>query len=525
MATPVTVATHDTYDAVVIGAGPNGLAAAITLARAGHSVIVYEAKDTIGGGSRSRELTLPGFFHDVCSAIHPYALASPFFRTLPLERYGVEWVYSPAPLAHPLPDGRAAVLERAFGDLDRTLGADAAAWRRLIAPQVAWWDTIVDGALGPIRPLHQVQHPIASLALLRFGTFALQSVRGLAQRTFADDPARALLAGIASHSMLPLERAPTAAAAMLMATMAHVVGWPMARGGSQRIVDALAAYLRDLGGEIVTGRPITSLDELPPARAILADITPRQLVRIAGNQLPERYVRRLGRYRYGPGVFKVDFALDGPIPWRNPDCLRAATMHVGGTLPELAASERAVWSGEPPERPFVLLAQQSLFDESRAPAGKHTAWAYCHVPASSEVDMTERIEAQIERFAPGFRDCILARHTLTAREMEAYNPNYVGGDINGGLASLTQLFTRPLITPNIANPYATPTKGLYLCSSSTPPGGGVHGLCGYFAARATLRDVFGQCEPNPASNDPALLGAPAQASEPWVATAGEERAR
>jgi phytoene dehydrogenase-like protein len=524
MATPATLATHDAYDAVVIGAGPNGLAAAITLARAGHSVIVYEAKDTIGGGSRSRELTLPGFVHDVCSAIHPYALVSPFFRTLPLERYGVEWVYSPAPLAHPLPDGRAAVLERAFGDLDKTLGPDAAAWRRLIAPQVAWWDTIVDGALGPIRPLHQLQRPVRSLALARFGAYALQSVRGLAERSFADDPARALLAGIAAHSMLPLERAPTAAAGVLMATMAHVVGWPMARGGSQRIVDALAAYLRDLGGEIVTGTPIATLDELPPARAILADVTPRQLLAMAGDRLPAGYSRRLARFRYGPGVFKMDFALDGPIPWRNPDCLRAATVHVGGTLPELAASERAVWSGEPPERPFVLLAQQSLFDETRAPAGKQTAWAYCHVPAGSDVDMTARIEAQIERFAPGFRDRILARHTLTASEMEAYNANYVGGDINGGLASLTQLFTRPLITPNIANPYATPAKGLYLCSSSTPPGGGVHGLCGYFAAHAALRDVFGRPELKLMALDAAHHGgALAHSSEPLAA--GEELPR
>ena len=525
-------ATRDTYDAVVIGAGPNGLAAAITLARAGHSVIVYEAKDIIGGGSRSRALTLPGFVHDVCSAIHPYAVASPFFRTLPLKRYGVEWIYSPAPLAHPLPDGRAAVLERAFGDLDRTLGPDASAWRQLIASQVARWDTIVDGALGPIRPLRLLQHPFASLALARFGAFALQSVRGLAERTFADDPARALLAGIASHSMLPLERVPTAAAGVLLATMAHVVGWPMARGGSQRIVDALAAYLRDLGGEIITGTPITTLDELPPARAILADVTPRQLLAMASDRLPEGYTRRLARFRYGPGVFKIDFALDGPIPWRNPDCLRAATVHVGGTLPELATSERAVWNGEPPARPFVLLAQQSLFDETRAPAGEHTAWAYCHVPAGSDVDMTERIEAQIERFAPGFRDRILARHTMTASQMEAYNPNYIGGDINGGLASLTQLFTRPLITPNIANPYATPAKGLYLCSSSTPPGGGVHGMCGYYAASAALRDVFGQRDAGLdtylAQGDPAMPESfrdeQAGGDAPCVSGAGKERA-
>jgi phytoene dehydrogenase-like protein len=485
---------HSGYDAVVVGAGPNGLAAAITLARAGYSVIVYEASETVGGGSRSKELTLPGFTHDVCSAIHPYGVASPFFQSLPLERYGVEWIHSPAPLAHPLPDGRVAVLERSMDELERTLGPDAAAWRRLITPHVEHWDDIVEGALGPIHPLRQLQRPLASLALARFGLYALQSARRMAERVFDDDPARALVAGIAAHAMLPLERAPTAAAAILMIAMAHVVGWPMARGGSQRVADALAAYLRDLGGEIVTGRTITSLDELPPSRAILADVTPRQLLAMAGGRLPEGYAQRLKRFRYGPGVFKIDFALDGPIPWSNPECLRASTVHVGGALPEVATGERMVWNGAPPEHPFVLLAQQSLFDETRAPAGKHTAWAYCHVPHGSDVDMTERIEAQIERFAPGFRDRILAKHTMTARQMEAYNANYVGGDINGGLADLTQLFTRPIITPNIANPYATPTPGLYLCSSSTPPGGGVHGLCGYFAAQAALTTVFGRRE-------------------------------
>jgi phytoene dehydrogenase-like protein len=486
-------AKRTNYDAVVIGAGPNGLAAAITVARAGYSVIVYETCDTAGGGCRSKELTLPGFTHDVCSAAHPYGIVSPFFQTLPLERYDVEWVHSPAPLAHPLPDGRVAVLERDLNRLEETLGAaDAAAWRRMVTPATTHWDTIVEGGLGPLRPLRQLQRPIASLTLARFGLFALQSARGVAERSFTDDPARALLAGIAAHAMMPLERPPTAAAGVLMVAMAHVAGWPVVRGGSQRLADALAAYLRDLGGKIVTGKRVTSLKELPPTRAILADVTPRQLLAMADGQLPEGYARRLGRYRYGPGVFKIDFALDGPVPWRNPECLRAATVHVGGTLPEIALSERAVWNGEPSPRPFVLLTQPSLFDETRAPAGKHTLWAYCHVPHGSDVDMTARVEAQIERFAPGFRDRILAKHTFTAPQMEAYNANYVGGDINGGLADLAQLFTRPIITPDISNPYATPVSGLYICSSSTPPGGGVHGLCGQFAAQAALRAVFGK---------------------------------
>jgi phytoene dehydrogenase-like protein len=481
------------YDAAVIGAGPNGLAAAITLARAGHSVVVYEGGAEVGGGCRSRELTLPGFVSDVCSAIHPYGVASPFLKALPLERYGLEWIHAPAPLAHPLPGGRAAVLERDPAGMDRTLGvADAAAWRRLFASPVAHWDAIADGALGPLRVLHQLQRPRASLALARFGLFALQSARGLAERSFADEPARALFAGVAAHAMLPLDRAPTAAAGMLLATMAHVAGWPLARGGSRRIVEAMAAHLRALGGVIETGRMVATLDELPPARAILADMTPRQLLALAGDRLPDRYARRLGRFRYGPGVFKLDLALDGPIPWSNPECQRAATVHVGGTLAEIAASEGAIWAGATPERPFVLAAQQSLFDASRAPEGKQVAWAYCHVPAGSDEDMTERIEAQIERFAPGFRDRILARHAMNARQMEAYNPNYVGGAINGGQADLRQLLTRPVATLDLANPYATPVEGLYLCSSSTPPGGGVHGLCGHFAARAALRHVFGR---------------------------------
>lgn len=472
-----------TYDAVVVGAGPNGLAAAITLARAGHSVVVFEASDIIGGGCRSKELTLPGYTHDVCSAIHPLAVGSPFFRTLPLEQYGVEWVHPDAPLAHPLPDGGAAVLERSIEATGATLGPDAVAWQRLFAPLVRRWDVLAEGILAPLRPLWQATHPIASLAMAQFGLSALQSARGLAERTFKGDYASAMFMGMAAHSMLPMEQPVSAAAGLVLGGLGHAVGWPMPRGGSQRIVDALAAYLRDLGGEIVTNTEIRSLAELPPARAILCDVTPRQLLALAGDMLPDGYRYQLRRFRYGPGVFKVDFALDGPIPWRAADCMRAGTVHVGGTSDEIAAGERSVWRGVLPDLPYVLLAQQSLFDDTRAPSGKHTAWAYCHVPSGCDVDMTERIEAQIERFAPGFRDRILARHTYNAVELERYNANYIGGDINGGVQDLRQLFTRPTVRPD---PYSTPVNGLYICSSSTPPGGGVHGLCGYFAAQSAL---------------------------------------
>ncbi len=484
MATPA-----GAYDAAIIGAGPNGLAAAITLARQGHSVVIYEAASEIGGGCRSKEPTLPGYVHDVCAAIHPYGVASRFFQSLPLEQYGVTWIHAPVPLAHPLPDGRVAVLERSLDAMEQSLGVDAAAWRALFEPGVRHWHDILDGALGPLRPLRQLQRPLPSLRLARFGAYALQSAQRVAERRFHDDPARALFGGIAAHSMLPLDQAPTAVAALLMGTLGHVVGWPLARGGSQRLVDALAAYLRDLGGKIVTDTAITSLDDLPPARVILADVTPRQLLQIAGERLPAGYRAQLQRYRYGPGVFKLDLALDGPVPWANPISANAATVHLGGTLDEIAASERAVWAGSTAARPFVLLAQQSLFDDSRAPRGRHTVWAYCHVPASSDDDMTERIERQIERFAPGFRERILARHSYTARQMHAYNANYVGGDINGGVQDLFQLFTRPAFSANLSNPYATPVEGLYLCSSSTPPGGGVHGMCGYFAASAAAHHL------------------------------------
>lgn len=466
------------YDAVVVGAGPNGLAAAITLARAGRSVLVLEGAETVGGGLRSARLTLPGFLHDPCSAFHPLGIASPLWRSLPLAEHGLAWIQPPAPLSHPFDDGTAVVVERDVAATARQLGRDAEAYRRLMGTFAQDWERIIHEFLGPLRP------PRYPFSLVRFGLAALWPATALARLAFRGERARSVFAGMAAHSIMPLEWPATAAFGFMLGILAHAVGWPIVAGGSQRFADALASYLRSLGGEIVTGHTVRTLADLPPTAATLFDVTPRQLVAIAGERLPADYQRRLGRYRHGPGVCKVDFALDGPIPWRAAECLRAGTVHVGGTLEEIAAAERAAWQGEHHERPFLILGQQSLFDPARAPAGKHTVWAYCHVPNGSTVDMTGRIIAQIERFAPGFRARILAATTRTAAEMAAYNPNYIGGDINGGVQDLRQLFTRPVAS---LNPYATPARGIYLCSSSTPPGGGVHGMCGYFAAQAALR--------------------------------------
>ena len=466
------------HEAVVVGSGPNGLAAAIRLAQAGHAVRVYEAKETIGGGCRTAEVTLPGFHSDICSAVHPLGIGSPFFRTLPLEQYGLEWIQPPIPLAHPQDDGTAAVLERSVEVTADKLGPDAEAYRKLMGPLVADWPKLEGSLLGPLRI---PRHP---LALAHFGLLAIGSASALAKHTFKSERTRALFAGMAAHSMMPLEQAPTASFGLILAIMGHVYGWPIPRSGSQKIADALAAHLCALGGEIVTGVEIKDMHELSSARAVLFDVTPRQLLRITGEQLPNGYRKKLSRYRYGPGVCKVDFALSGPIPWRAEACTRAGTVHVGGTLPEIAAAERAVRQGEHPAQPFVLLAQPSLFDTTRAPAGMHTAWTYCHVPSGSTYDMSERISAQIERFAPGFRERILAQHVITAAEFEQYNPNYIGGDINGGIQDFWQLYTRPTIQ---FTPYNTPNKRIYICSSSTPPGGGVHGMCGYFAAQEALR--------------------------------------
>ena len=474
--------TSSAPDAVVVGAGPNGLAAAITIARAGRSVVVYEAAPTPGGGARSAELTLPGFSHDPCSAIHPTALASPFLRSLDLARLGVEWIHSPAPLAHPLEGGHAAVLELSVAETAAGLGADGPAWRRTYGPLVRAADGLVPELMGPV--VHLPRHP---LALARFGLPGLRSASGFGRSTFAGEEARALFAGLAAHSMVALDRPLTASFGLVFGLFGHVFGWPMARGGSQRITDALVATLRELGGEIVTDNRVGSIAELPPARAVLFDVTPRQLVAIAGDRLPAAYRRRLEGYRYGPGTFKIDWALSGPVPWVADGPRRAATVHLGGTLDEIAAAEADVAAGRHPDRPFVLFVQQTPFDPSRAPAGWHTAWAYCHVPNGSTVDMTVRIEDQVERYAPGFRDLVIARSVRDPAALEAYDENYVGGDINGGLQDWRQLIFRPI--PRL-DPYATGARGIYLCSSSTPPGGGVHGMSGHLAARSALRREF-----------------------------------
>lgn len=469
-------------DAVVVGAGPNGLAAAIVLAEAGLSVALLEAAERVGGGMRSDELTLPGFVHDICSTVQVMSLLSPFLRQLPLGEHGLELVHPQAPLAHPLDGGEAVLLERSVAETARGLGGDERAYRGLFEPMVAGVHELMQGVLGPLRP---PRHP---LALGRFAMSAARSARGLARSRFDGRRARALLAGLAAHSMLSLRTLPSAAFGLVLGVGAHAVGWPVARGGSQRLAEAMASHLRSLGGSIETDRWVGSLAELTPAGVTVLDLTPRQVIRVAAERLPGRYRRRLDRYRYGPGVFKLDWALAGPIPWAAPEVARAGTVHVGGTFAEIEESEDAVGAGRHHPRPFTILVQPTLFDPSRAPNGRHTAWAYCHVPAASSRDATEAIESQVERFAPGFRDLILARSALGPAEIEARNPNMVGGDINGGTQDLRQLFTRPVAR---LNPYSTPVHGLYLCSSSTPPGGGVHGMCGYFAARAALRSLRG----------------------------------
>lgn len=467
------------YDAIVVGAGPNGLAAAIQFARAGKSVCVYEANENVGGSARSAALTLPGFVHDTCSAVHPLAVGSPFFKSLSLAEYGLEFIYPPAAVAHPFDDGTAVLLHRSVEKTSEQFGVDARSYKRLFEPIVRDWDILAPELLGPI---HLPHHPYA---MTRFGLNAIRSATGFVKSRFNEERTRAFFAGVVAHSCLSLDRLGTTAFGLVLLTLGHAGGWPIPRGGAQKISDALAAYLKKLGGEIVTGVRVQSIDDLAPSRCVLFDVTPRQLLQIAGKRLPSGFSDKLSKYRYGPAAFKMDWALDGPVPWRARECAQAATVHLGGSFAEIEASEAAVWEGKFTDRPYVLVAQSSLFDPSRAPEGKHTLWAYCHVPNGSDVDMSERIENQIERFAPGFRSRIIGRSVLTPAQLESRNANLVGGDINGGAATLTQMFTRPTI-----HTYSTPLDGVYVCSSSTPPGGGVHGMCGYHAARVALKKTF-----------------------------------
>jgi phytoene dehydrogenase-like protein len=449
------------------------------MAQHGKSVVVYEAQENIGGGARSAEVTLPGFTHDLCSSVYPLAIDSPFFRTLPLARYGLEWIQPPAAVAHPFDDGTAVIQECSIEATAAQVGSDEKSYRNLMAPLVAAWNGLDVDLLGPIRPPRHLWN------LARFGLLGIQPAHRLAESRFQAERAKGLFAGLAAHSMLTLEHWGSAAFGLVLAITAHAVGWPIARGGAQQLSGALAAHLRSLGGEIIPNRPVRSLGELPASRVVLCDLTPRQVLEIAGELFSPGYRESLRRYRYGMGAFKIDWALSSPVPWTAVECKRAATIHLGATLEEISFSERSAWRGEHVERPFVLLAQPSLFDPSRAPEGKHTLWGYCHVPNASTFNMTEKIENQIERFAPGFKDLVIGRSVMPPNELEKHNANLIGGDINGGAADLRQLFLRPT-----RKMYATSVKGLYICSAATPPGGGVHGMCGYFAARRALKQMF-----------------------------------
>jgi phytoene dehydrogenase-like protein len=463
--------------AIVIGAGPNGLAAAIVLAEAGLQVDVFEAEPIPGGGARTLELTLPGFLHDFGSAVHPMAAGSPFFSSLPLA--GVEWIHSPAPLAHPLDDGTAVILDRDLNEAARALGEDGNAWKKLMRPFADRWLEFAPEILSPL--IRIPRHPFL---LAKFGLQALPSAKFLANRLFKTERAKALFAGLAAHSFLALEEPLSAAFGIILGATAHAVGWPVPRRGSQSITNALCAHLESLGGTVRTSSNVTDLASVGEFAAALCDITPRQLLKIAGDRFSPAYKRLLQRYRYGPAVFKVDYALSAPVPWRAAECARAITVHLGGTMKEVAESENAMRHGRHAERPFVLLAQPTLFDPTRAPAGKHIAWAYCHVPNGSTVDMLPRLEAQIERFAPGFRDCVLARRIFQPTDLQAMDANLIGGDISGGASDWRQFLLRPTWRQ-----YATPAPDVYICSSSTPPGGGVHGMCGYNAAKLALKKL------------------------------------
>ena len=464
-------------DAIVVGSGPNGLAAAIRLAQAGKRVVVLEAAETPGGGARTAELTLPGFQHDICSSVMAMGVCSPYLSTLPLEKHGLEWVFPRAAMAHPFSDGSAALLYRSVDETAATLGEDGRNYRSLIGDFAEHANDLLRDMLAPF---HFPRHP---LLFVRFGLRALRAATSLARAYFKTERARAFFGGLAAHSILPLESTATSAVTLGLLVSAHGGGWPFVRGGAQQLTSALVKYLESLGGKVMTNSRVESLEHLSSGVTVLFDVTPRQLVKIAGERLPSGYRKKLERYRYGPGAYKIDWALHQPIPWRAAECGQAGTVHLGETLEEISESERGPWRGQVSAHPYVLLTQPSLFDPTRAPAGKHTAWAYCHVPNDFQGDVTEAIEAQVERFAPGFRDCIAARHVMKPLDFEQNNQNLVGGDIGGGVADLGQLFLRPT-----ASLYRTPLKGIYLCSASTPPGPGVHGMCGYFAAEAALRN-------------------------------------
>lgn len=470
------------YDAFVIGSGPNGLAAAIALAQQGLKVKIFEAKDTVGGGTRTLELMESGFKHDICSAVHPTALSSPFFKSLPLKEYGLEWIHPDFPVVHPLENGEAVIAEKSFENTLERLGVDSKNYRKLFKDFIDSWEYLSEDLFGTLRI---PDHP---LAMMRFGWYGMFSSTLLSNSFFKLERTKAYFAGLAAHSILPLENAFSASFGLVLGTTVHSVGWPIAKNGSHSITKALAGFFQFLGGEIELNTHIESLDEFPSDKPILFDLTPRQVITIADNRIPDPLKDKLLGYNYGPGAFKVDFALSEPVPWLNEDCKKAGTLHLGGSMKEIAKSEKEVWNGSHPERPYVLVSQPSLFDDTRAPKGKHVLWSYCHVPNGSAENMEERIIDQIERYAPGFRDIIISTSTMNAMDFEKYNPNYIGGDINGGAQNLKQLFGRPLLK---WDPYKLPVDHLYICSSSSPPGGGVHGMSGFNAAKSVLKNEFG----------------------------------
>ncbi len=471
---------NEEYDIVIVGSGPNGLSAGIVLAEKGLKVLIMEGADTIGGGTRTAELTLAGFHHDVCSAVHPLGYSSPYLKTLPLEKFGLEWLIPEASVAHPLDNQGAVVLSKSIDETAQALGIDAGNYKRMITPFTAKAENLLADTLGPLR------FPKDTSLMMKFGVKAFQPASFYAKHAFKGERAKSLFAGCAAHSVLPFDKFFTTAIGLLFLVTAHVENWPVPKGGSHNIARSLAGYFKSLGGEFMLSSKINDYRQLPEAKKYIFDTDTVQLATIAKDKLPQSYLKRLKKYRFGPGVFKIDYALDAPIPWRDPQCLKASTVHIGGSLRDIAKSEKEAWEGRHSEKPFVILCQQSLFDKTRAPEGKHTAWAYCHVPSGSNVDMRLRIENQIERFAPGFHDIILARHTMTTTELYRYNPNYVGGAISGGATDIFQLFARPVAR---FDPYSTPNPDVFICSASSPPGGGVHGMCGFYAAKSVLKSL------------------------------------